>query len=232
VHAVNEIARSTQQESLTSSVVLAGQRVVDVGAGTGELVRWLRDQGADVVGVECGETMMRLARAADPGHPEAYLDGVAQALPLPDGEADVAVMSNSLHHVPSAEMDAALREAHRVLRPGGFLYVSEPVAAGPGHELVAIIDDETEVRELAQQAIDRATSHGFELLSDTRYASGMVIRSAEAFGERIVGIDPRRAARWAEARDEFAAAFERLGVPSEGGLAFDNQTRVKVLRKR
>jgi hypothetical protein len=111
------------------------------------------------------------------------------------------------------------------------LYVAEPVAEGPGHELVAIIDDETEVRELAQQAIDRATAHGFELLSDTRYASRMVVASADTFGERIVGIDPRRAARWTEARDEFVAAFDRLGVPGEGGRAFDNQTRVKVLRK-
>jgi SAM-dependent methyltransferase len=229
---VNEIAQGTQHESLSSSVVLAGRRVVDVGAGSGELVRWLRDQGADVVGVECGETMMRLARAADPQHPEAYLDGVAQALPLPDGDADVVVMSNSLHHVPAAEMDAALREAHRVLRPEGILYVSEPVATGAGHELVAIIDDETEVRALAQQAIDRAASHDFELVDDFRYASRMVIASADAFGERIVGIDPRRAARWAEARDAFLAAYERLGVATDGGRAFDNQTRVKVLRKR
>jgi SAM-dependent methyltransferase len=229
---VNELARSNQHENLSNSVALAGRRVVDVGAGSGELVRWLRDQGADVVGVECGETMMRLAREADPQHPDAYLDGVAQALPLPDGDADVVVMSNSLHHVPADQMDAALHEARRVLRPGGTLYVSEPVATGPGHELVAIIDDETEVRELAQQALDRAASGDFELCSDTRYASRMVISSAEAFGERIVGIDPRRAARWAEARDEFVAAYERLGTACEGGRAFDNQTRVKVLRTR
>ena len=113
-----------------------------------------------------------------------------------------------------------------------ILYVSEPVAQGSGHELVAIIDDETAVRELAQDVIDRSTANGFELLSDERYAGTMVIASAEAFGERIVGIDPRRAARWIEARGEFLAAFERLGVPSEGGRSFDSQTRVKVLRKR
>jgi SAM-dependent methyltransferase len=184
-----------------------------------------------VVGVECGETMIGLARKADGDHLDAYLDGTAQALPLPDGQADVVVMANSLHHVPAEAMDEALREARRVLRAGGVLYVSEPVAEGSGHELVAIIDDESAVRVLAQDAIDRSAIDGFELLSDTSYAGTMVIASPDAFGERIVGIDPRRAARWAEARDEFIGAYERLGVLCDGGRSFDSRTHVKVLRK-
>ena len=92
----------------------SGRRVVDVGCGSGELVRWLRSQGADPVGVECGEVMIRQAREADPDHPEAYLDGVGQALPLRGESADAVVMSFSLHHVPPDAMTEALREAHRV----------------------------------------------------------------------------------------------------------------------
>ena len=229
---MDDLPRDTQHAHLLRSVELAGRRVIDVGSGSGELVRWLRAQGADVVGVECGEIMIGLARAADVDHGDAYVDGTAQALPLPDGQADVVVMANSLHHVPADAMDDALREARRVLRVGGVLYVSEPVPEGSGHELVAIVDDETAVRELAQQSVDRSTADDFELLSDTRYAGTMVIASPDAFGERIVGIDPRRAARWAEARDEFLAAYERLGSPSDGGRSFDSQTRVTVLRKR
>ncbi len=229
---MDDLPLDTQHAHLSRTVALAGRRVIDVGSGSGELVRWLRSQGADVVGVECGETMIGLAREADADHPSAYVDGTAQALPLPDGQADVVVMANSLHHVPADAMDEALREAHRVLGPGGILYVSEPVAEGSGHELVAIVDDETAVRELAQQAIDRSAADCFDLLGDTRYAGTMTIASAEAFGERIVGIDPRRAARWAEARGDFFGAYERLGVAADGGRAFDSVTRVKVLRKR
>lgn len=227
-----DLPRDSLHDHLLRHVEVTGRRVVDVGAGSGELVRWLRTQGADVVGVECGETMIGLARAADVEHPEAYLDATAQALPLPDAHADVVIMANSLHHVPAEAMDLALREAHRVLRDGGVVYVSEPVAEGSGHELVAIIDDETDVRARAQEAIDRSTSFGFEPLGDSRYAGSMVIASAESFGERIVGIDPRRAERWAEARDEFVAAYERLGVACEGGRSFDSRTRVRMLRKR
>ncbi|MEO8697845.1 MAG: class I SAM-dependent methyltransferase, partial [Acidimicrobiales bacterium] len=177
---MDELPHDTQHAHLSRHVVLTGRRVIDVGSGSGELVRWLRSQGADVVGVECGETMIGLARQADIDHLDAYIDGTAQALPLPDGQADVVVMANSLHHVPADAMDEALCEALRVLRAGGILYVSEPVAEGTGHELVAIVDDETSVRALAQDAIDRSTADGFELLSDARYGGTMVIASADA----------------------------------------------------
>lgn len=216
---------------LRTHVALAGRRVVDVGCGSGELVRWLRGEGADAIGVECGEVMMGQARAADPEHPDAYLDGVGQDLPLPDESADAVVMSYSLHHVPDDQMVNALREAFRVLRRGGQLYVAEPIAAGPGHELVRIIDDETEVRAQAQAALNEAPGLGFALELETVYRTQMVLRSAEAFAERIVGIDPRRAARMAEHRDEFFAAFERLGTEVDGARAFDSDTRVKLFVK-
>ena len=210
----------------------AGRRIVDVGCGSGELVRWLRGQGADAVGVECGEVMIRQAREADPDHLEAYLDGVGQNLPLPGESADAVVMSFSLHHVPPNEMLVALREAHRVLRPGGTLYVAEPMSVGAGHEVVSLIDDETEVRILAQNALSRSPSLGFETILDTTYASRMLLDSAEGFAERIVGIDPRRAERMAARHDEFVEAFERLADRVDGRYAFDQHVRVKVLRKR
>jgi 2-polyprenyl-3-methyl-5-hydroxy-6-metoxy-1,4-benzoquinol methylase len=66
---------------LSRTVELAGRRVIDVGSGSGELVRWLRSQGADVVGVECGETMIGPARQSGRRSFDAYVDGLAQARP-------------------------------------------------------------------------------------------------------------------------------------------------------
>ncbi|MBY0399393.1 class I SAM-dependent methyltransferase, partial [Myxococcota bacterium] len=194
-------------------------------------VRWLRSQGADVVGVECGEIMLGLAREADPEHPEAYLEGVGQDLPLADQSVDAVTMSFSLHHVPREAMLDALREARRVLRPGGTLYVAEPLAEGAAHEVVSLIDDETEVRALAQAALERAPSLGLEAVHDTTYSSRMLLESAEGFAKRIVGIDPRRAERMAERRDEFVERFERLAERVDGKYAFDQHVRVRVLSR-
>jgi SAM-dependent methyltransferase len=218
----------THRDVLAEILPLRGRRVIDVGSGSGELVRWLRDQGADVVGVECGEVMRRLALDADPEHPDAYLDGVGQDLPLPDGSADAVIYSYSLHHVPSAALDAALREAHRVLRPGGTLIVVEPVAAGAGYEVVKIVDDEAAVRAAAQAALDRAGDAGFEPVNEHRYDSRLVVSSADALATRVVGVDPTRTERMARHRDDFVARFEALATKVDGGYAFDQENIVRV----
>ena len=223
--------RPSHPEMLARLVELNGLTVVDVGCGSGELVRWLRGQGADAVGIECGEVMMRLALEADPEHGDAYRHGVGQDLPLADAVADVVVMSYSLHHVPEDAMAGALREAHRVLRPAGTLYVVEPVAEGAGHEVVRLIDDETEVRAAAQRALAAAAEIGFDIEHDLRYTSRNVIASADAFAARVVGILPTRAARMAENREAFVETFERLALRIDGQYAFDQENIVKVFRK-
>jgi ubiquinone/menaquinone biosynthesis C-methylase UbiE len=220
----------THQEALAQAVPLAGQRVADVGCGSGALVRWLRAEGADVVGVECGEVMLGLALEADPDHHDDYLEGIGQALPLPDASVDVVVYSYSLHHVPPDEMLDALADARRVLRPGGTLYVAEPVPVGPGHEVVRLIDDETEKRGHAQAALDRAPTVGFEPVDEWRYLSRMVVADADALAQRIVGVDPTRTERMRRHRAEFDARFAELATPVEGGFAFDTENRVRVLR--
>ena len=92
------------------------RRILEVGCGEGELAeRMLKELGADVVALDQSERMVELTRARG-------LDarvGDVQGLPLADGEFDVAVAAWMLFHV--AEIDRALGELARVLRPGGRL---------------------------------------------------------------------------------------------------------------
>lgn len=94
----------------------AGSVVVDVGAGTGKLTRRLTETGAKVTAVEpVWDMRQAFARAL----PEvAVLDGMAEALPFEAGTVDAVVAGAAFHWFDGP---AALREIHRVLRPGGGL---------------------------------------------------------------------------------------------------------------
>ncbi len=218
-------------EALAKYTQLEGVTAIDVGSGAGALVRFMRTRGAASTGVECGEAMQKLALAADPDNPESYVDGVGQDLPFDDDSVDLVVFSSSLHHVPEQEMLNALREAHRVLRTGGTLFVSEPKPEGPSFKACILIDDETHVRGLAQQALLDATELGFEIETDTTYDTESTYADAEAWLSNIVGIDPDRAAKVAQTREASIALFHQYGNQRGDIVAFQQSMALKVFRK-
>src|SRR3954471_4165534 len=187
--------------------------VVDVGCGDGALVRHLARRGARAIGVEIGREPLERARAHAPAGGERYEHGGAQALPLEDMSADVVVFANSLHHVPGELLDTALAEAARVLRPGGLLYVQEPVADGPYFELLRAVDDETAVRAAAQAAIGRAGEHGLAHEQTIEFDNDVVHPDFASFRDRVVLADAERASAFtgleAALRERFEATAER-----------------------
>jgi SAM-dependent methyltransferase len=206
--------------------------VVDVGCGDGSLVRHLARRGARAVGVEIGEEPLRRAREHPPVASERYEQGVAQALPLDDASADAVVFSNSLHHVPGDALDAALAEAARVLRPGGLLYVQEPVAEGTYFELLRPIDDETGVRAAAHAAIGRAGRHGLRHERELRFDTEVAHPDFASFRDRVVLADAERARALSGLEDELRERFERTAERGEDGtFRFRQPMRVDVLRR-
>jgi SAM-dependent methyltransferase len=93
-----------------------GTALLDLAAGTGKLTRLLAPTGARLVAVEPAPAMRERLSAALPGVP--VLAGTAEAVPLPDGAVDAATVAQAFHWF---DAPAALRELHRVLRPGGGL---------------------------------------------------------------------------------------------------------------
>lgn len=93
-----------------------GRRVLDLAAGTGKLTRLLVPSGADLVAVEPVAAMRAELAARVPGI--EIREGTAEAIPLPDGSVDAAVVAQAFHWF---DAPAALAELHRVLHPSGGL---------------------------------------------------------------------------------------------------------------
>ncbi|MGO9496984.1 MAG: class I SAM-dependent methyltransferase [Solirubrobacteraceae bacterium] len=210
----------------------AGKDVVDVGCGPGALVRALSERGAQVTGVEISESQMAEAIERDDGRGARFLVGRAERLPLEDGSVDIVVFMRSFHHVPQADLGAALAEARRVIRPRGAVYIAEPLAEGAFFELTRMVDDETEVRAGAQAALARAADAGLERATTVDYDAPLTIAGLPGLRGRVVAADPARADRFEELSAELAEGIERLGEPGDraGEWRFLHPMRADVLR--
>jgi SAM-dependent methyltransferase len=91
-----------------------GRTVLDLGAGTGKLTRLLVPTGAAVLAVEPVPEMRAELERRVPGI--AALGGTAERIPLADRYLDAVAVGQAFHWFNA---DAALREIHRVLKPGG-----------------------------------------------------------------------------------------------------------------
>lgn len=224
---------STDVSMLERLVDPRGLEVLDIGCGGGALARALADRGAGVIALEVSEQQLASALANDGGSGVRYMVGRAQALPLDAASVDMAVFMRTLHHVATADMTHALREARRVVRPRGLVYVAEPLPEGDFYSLTSIVEDELEVRRAAQAAIAQAVPVGLERENTVEYDLRLCLQGLDAFRARTVSVDPGRAAAFEARRDELASAFERLGEPGmrPGERCFLAPTRVDVLRR-
>ena len=116
--------RATVAETARRAAVCPGEAVLDVGCGTGALLRAILDgtPGVTIAGIDpCGE-MLAVARKKLPGGSDLRESG-AESLPFPDGSFDVVVSTSAFHYFRAPA--AALAEMKRVLKPGGRIVITD-----------------------------------------------------------------------------------------------------------
>lgn len=193
--------------------VAAGQRVLDVGCGTGALTLAAAERvgpRGSVVGLDPNPEMLAVARRK--AAPVEWHEGRAEALPFPDASFDAVVSQFAMMFF--ADPVAALREMRRVLRPGGRMAVAvcDAVERSPGYAALA---------SLLEALFGRAVADAFRApfaLGDAATLRGLCERA----GLGGAGVAPR------EGEVRFASidalvSTERACVWTLGGLLDDAQ---------
>jgi len=224
----------TDELELLQSLVDLPQhsRIIELGCGAAHLSRKLlqRFSACDVTGLEVDERQMAKNRL-QPQERLHFVQAGAQAIPFGDGAFDLALMLKSLHHVPLDLLDQALAEVHRVLRPQGLLYVSEPVFAGALNEVMRLFHDEEIVRAAALRAVQAAVASGaWEQIDEVFFETPVHYRDFAEFEQRMIGVTfvnhRLDAATLAAVRERFEPHM------TADGAHFVRPMRINLLRKR
>jgi ubiquinone/menaquinone biosynthesis C-methylase UbiE len=124
------VGRTNARLATDLARVTEADRVVDIGCGPGRAVREAARRGARAVGVDPSSAMLRVARVFTRRAAGVELvEGSAENVPVADGSATVVWSLATVHHWK--DVGEGLREAHRVLAPGGrLLAIERQVQAG------------------------------------------------------------------------------------------------------
>lgn len=218
-------------DMISRAIPLGNGDVLDIGCGEGVMTRRLAGAGARVTGIEVeAPDVERAARAsAEAGADLSFAVGRAEDLPFADGAFDAVVMLKSLHHVPPPLMGRALEEVARVLRPGGLLYVSEPVFAGPFNDIMRIFHDEQTERAAALVAMHEAAADGtLDLVDERIFLSPVRFADFADFDRRMLNLPTLRQPVTEEIRAKVFAAWERIALPRK--CRFERPMRITLMR--
>lgn len=120
------LGRNFRDETLRHAALTPGDRMLDVGCGTGVLTRLAAQAvgpSGHAVGIDPAPRMIGVARenAARTGSQAEFKLAAIERLPFDDSSFDVVLSSLMLHHLPAELKHEGLREVRRVLKPGGRL---------------------------------------------------------------------------------------------------------------
>lgn len=233
MYSVDQLPLQPDELDLLNELVpLSGQQVIELGCGNARLARSLlqRFPACHVTGLEV-DAVQHAKNLAQPQAGLDFLSAGAQDIPFPAASFDLALMLKSLHHVPVSLLAQALSEVARVLKPGGYLYVSEPIYDGALNEVVRLFNDEGVVRAAAQAALDEAlaTTGQWETVTERRFAQAVSYRDFDEFEQRMM----RPSFAQHDLSDAVVARVRSTFEPHMGpeGARFVRPMQVRLLRR-
>jgi demethylmenaquinone methyltransferase/2-methoxy-6-polyprenyl-1,4-benzoquinol methylase/phosphoethanolamine N-methyltransferase len=132
-------APAIRRQTLELAQLASGEKVLDIGCGTGTLAIAARAEvGAEgeVHGIDASPEMIDVAvrKVGKEGADVRFQVGLIEGIPFPDDHFDIVLSSLMLHHLPEDLQRSGLAEIRRVLKPGGRFLVVE--FAGQSHSVL------------------------------------------------------------------------------------------------
>jgi len=180
-----------ESEIWNELLTLKGTDVLELGCGTAELTRQIATgcSGCRITAMEVDEIQHAKNLQITDLRNVRFVAGGAEAIPADDANFDAVLMFKSLHHVPVDKMDVAMHEIRRVLRPGGYAYISEPIFAGDFNDILRQFHDEELVRKAAFEAVKNTVEDGrFTLVDEVFFLSSMHFKNFAEFEEKVIGV--------------------------------------------
>jgi len=212
---------------------LDDKHIFELGCGSSDKTRDIATSGVNrkVTALEVDEIAHeKNLRMTDLPNVTFGLSG-AQQITLEDESVDVVFMFKSLHHVPPDLMETSMREIRRVLKPGGFVYISEPVFAGDFNEILRLFHDEQKVREAAFDTVKKAVDDGlFDLVEEIFFNSPKRVENFAEFENHTI-----KATHSSHNLDEKLTTLVRQRFEQhigDDGAHFSIPIRVDLLRRR
>lgn len=131
-------AKSLRAQTATLATIQAGEHILDVGCGTGDLTMIAKQMAGTtgiVVGIDASPEMIAVARrkATRASIEIDYRVALIEAIPFPDATFDVVLSSMMMHHLPDHLKQAGLAEIQRVLKPNGRVVIVDMKGSAARH---------------------------------------------------------------------------------------------------
>jgi ubiquinone/menaquinone biosynthesis C-methylase UbiE len=209
-----------------------GAKVLELGCGAAEKTQMIVEQTKveSVIAAEVDEIQHRKNLSMTNLSKVTFKIYGAEAIDEQDQTFDIILMFKSLHHVPLDQLYCALQEIYRVLKPGGFAYISEPVFTGRFNEIMKVYHDEQAVRQAAFNAVSQSVATGlFHLKSEYFFLNRIQMKSWQQYEKGILNVTHTdhnlSTEQYAEVKQRFLAS------ETDDGFVFDIPNRVDLLQK-
>lgn len=161
--------------------------LIDAGCGNMSLCRSLAARGARVLGIDPDPVQAEKNNKADTIANVGFAETGADNIPVENASVDGVLFSYSLHHIPKDLYADVFKELHRILKPGGFVFVMEPVASGDLNEVMRLFHEEAAVRQAAQEALDTFGIPNYSQTTVVEYKKAVEYDSWDDYESKYIG---------------------------------------------